>query len=147
MATVILFFWRVLPYHVNFATTHNTQNMRKFLLLFIAALSISGTINAEKKELKLTYHRQIKSGTKGNIDRAPMRLPIDVYFDSEAGIIEVAGDDTLEADVTLCDETGAALDYSPVINATFSVEGLNPAYVLIEGENWYATADLDLNFN
>lgn len=147
MATVILFFWRVLPYHVNFATTHNTQNMKKFLLLFIAALSISSTINAEKKELKLTYHRRVPSGNNSHIERAPIRLPIDVYYDSETGIIEVAGDETLEADVTLCDETGAALDYSPVINANFTVEGLNPAYVLIEGENWYATADLDLNFN
>ena len=121
--------------------------MKKFLLLFIAALFFTGSMNAEKKELSLKFRSKGTSGAKGHIERAPIRLPIDVYYDYDTGIIEVAGDDTLEADVTLCDETGAALDYSPVINATFTVEGLNPAYVLIEGENWYATADLDLNFN
>lgn len=96
----------------------------------------------KKKELSLKFRSKGTSGAKGHIERAPIRLPIDVYYDYDTGIIEVAGDDTIEADVTLCDETGAALDYSPVINATFTVEGLNPAYVLIEGENWYATAEL-----
>lgn len=122
---------------------HMKKNL--FITACLALISISAM--ATKESVFLKFHRKGSNDKATQVDRAPMRLPIDVYIDSEAGVIEVAGDDALEADVTLCDETGAALDYSPVLNASFTVEGLNPAYVLIEGENWYATADLDLNFN
>ena len=46
-----------------------------------------------------------------------MYLPIDVYYDDATRQFEVISDGEIDAQVYLCDENGATLDYAPCLNS------------------------------
>ncbi len=67
-----------------------------------------------------------------------MHLPIDVYYDDATRQFEVISDGEIDAQVYLCDENGATLDYAPCLNSTLTVpDGFTGvAVIIIDADNW-----------
>lgn len=118
--------------------------MKKYLLLIGVIISFGIQAFAAKYGVGMEYH-QIGYGNKSTtVRRSPLRLPIDVYYNTETHQIEVVGDEELAAQVFLCDENGNTLDYSPYINAVLNVSSNYNGLIIIriEGEDWIATGKI-----
>ena len=80
-------------------------------LLLTIMLTASAT-----ETVSVKYGRKKNNGENSRIERAPMHLPIDVYYDDATRKFEVIGEGEMDAQVYLCDENGATLDYAPCLN-------------------------------
>ena len=118
--------------------------MRKYLLLFGVIISIGIPSFASKYDVCMEYH-QLGQGTQSTtVRRSPLRLPIDVLYDSETHQIEVVGDEDVVAQTFLCDENGNVLDYSPSINAVLQIPSNYSGLIIIriENEDWSAIGEM-----
>ena len=95
--------------------------MKYFILLFGLLFGMSLQAIAEKREVKMTIVRKGNDQRDMIIHRSPMQLPVEINYDSETGIVEITGDDELEAQISLTDESGNTLAFSPTINTVFEV--------------------------
>ena len=121
--------------------------MKKFLLL--TCMLISAGIfegQAEKQEVLMTIHKKGQEIQNTTVKRTSMQLPVEIIYDSEAGIVEITGDDELEAQVSLTDESGNTLASSPTINTVFEVPTGYTGILLIyiETEDWTATGEIEI---
>ena len=89
--------------------------MKKFLFFLVAALAIGLQAVASGEKVNFDYHR--KNSKNNTPHRVPMYLPIDVYYDDATRQFEVISDGEIDAQVYLCDENGATLDYAPCLNS------------------------------
>lgn len=109
-------------------------------------LAMAFTISAEEKSVFIKIDRKDDSSKHTQVDRAPMRLPIDVVYDTDNLTITVSGDDTLEADVSLADETGTVIDLSPSVNTTLNIpDGYSGIIVIcIESADWIGIGKIEV---
>ena len=72
-------------------------------MIFIAGLLLSMALTAfaEQQGVFMQFHRKINPENSRDVNRAPMRLPIDVVYDSDMHKIEVTGEESIEAEVFL----------------------------------------------
>ena len=77
-------------------------------------------------------------------NRAPMRLPIEVVYDSDTHKIEVIGDESMEAEVFLYNANGSLENYSSLLNTEFTVLTPGIYIIQIEGEGWYAEGEIEI---
>lgn len=117
----------------------------KFILLWLM-LAMAFTISAEEKSVFIKIDRKDDSSKHTQVDRAPMRLPLDVVYDTDNFTITVSGDDSLEADVSLADESGNVLEFSSSINTTLSIpDGYNGIIVIrIESADWIGIGKIEV---
>ena len=101
------------------------------LLIIVLAASATETVSVK-------YGRKKNNGENSRIERVPMHLPIDVYYDDATRQFEVISDGEIVAQVYLCDENGATLDYAPCLNSTLTVpDGFSGvAVIIIDADNW-----------
>lgn len=120
--------------------------MKYFILLFGLLFGMSLQAIAEKREVKMTIVRKGNDQRDMIIHRSPMQLPVEINYDSETGIVEITGDDELEAQISLTDESGNTLAFSPTINTVFEVPTGYTGILLIyiETEDWTATGEIEI---
>lgn len=84
--------------------------------------------------------------TNTTVKRCPMRLPIEVYYDSKASAIEVRGDVECEAVVYLRDANGNVLAFSSDINTMLEIpQGFSGILLIyIEGDAWTAYGEIEI---
>lgn len=58
------------------------------------------------------FYRNINPEKKQSVNRTPMRLPINVVYDSDTHKIEVIGDESMDAEVFLYNSNGSLENYS-----------------------------------
>ena len=116
----------------------------KFILLWLM-FAMAFAVSAEQRGVFMEIHRKSKS-SHTQVDRAPMRLPIEVVYDTDNLTITVTGDNSLDADISLKDEAGNILDFSSAINTTFIVpEGYSGMIVIsIESADWIGTGKIEV---
>ncbi len=117
-----------------------------FLTLLLSTFVLcaqSGQETTSKQNVGLEFHT---SGNPDRIHRTPMRLDIEVVYDTENTTVEVISYDSLIGEVYLIDNTNnSVVDYSTSINTTLSVPTNYSSYTIkIVGENWYAIGILNL---
>lgn len=118
--------------------------MKKIIILVAMLLLGVHSINAARRAVYLSFSNNGLSGKKGNANRAPMHLPVNVVYDSDAKVIEVKGSESLGAEIYIYDEAGIVEDYSVNLNTAFYVLKPGTHIVLIKGDGWEAEGMIEL---
>ena len=81
-----------------------------------------------------------------SVNRSPMRLPIEVVYDSDTHKIKVSGDNKMEVQLFLCDENGNTLDYSQCVNSVLNIPNSYSGLITlrIESEGWIAIGNINV---
>ena len=80
------------------------MSMKKVIILVVLLLTtMAHTAFAEQRGVFMEFHRKINPGKNMQVNRAPMRMPIEVVYDSDTHNIKVTGDTGIEAEVFLYD--------------------------------------------
>ena len=72
-----------------------------------------------------------------------MRLPIEVVYDSDTHKIEVIGNESLIAEIFLYKADETLLDYSSIINTTYTVQTSGTYIIIIQSDKWYAKGEIE----
>ena len=117
---------------------------RTIIILVGLLLTIVPTAFAEQRGVFMDFHRKINPGKNMQVNRAPMRLPIEVVYDSDTHNIKVTGEKGIEAEVFLYNVNGTLESHSSTLNAEFSVLESDTYTILIQGEGWYAEGEIEM---
>ena len=118
--------------------------MKKTIISTLLLLALSITASAEERKVSMEFHLENKQSSTGRVHRAPTRIPIDVICDTDTRTIEIVGDDAIEAEAYLYTSTGDIADYSASVNTVFSVANPDIYVILIQGDSWYATGEVEM---
>lgn len=118
--------------------------MKKVIILVGLLIAIAHTTFAEQRGISMKFHRKIRPENNKDVNRAPMCLPIEVVYDSDTHKIEVIGNESLEAEVFLYNESGTIEDYSSILNTDFTVWTSGTYIILIQGDGWYAKGEVEI---
>lgn len=134
---------------INFAKlitfSGNKMSMKKVIILVVLLLTtMAHTAFAEQRGVFMEFHRKINPGKNMQVNRAPMRMPIEVVYDSDTHNIKVTGEKGIEAEVFLYNANGVLESHSSTLNAEFSVLESGTYVILIQGEGWYAEGEIQM---
>lgn len=116
--------------------------MKKTIFTIILLLTAAFHALAEQHGVFMEYHRKSKPGSQTQVNRAPMRLFIDVIYDTEERRVLISSEEFFDADVYLLNPNGQIEDYSSILNCEFDITtGLH--IIRIEGDGWYAEGTID----
>lgn len=118
--------------------------MKKLLFLMALSLTLTTTMSAERQDVSMNHQNTNKPGKNTGRDRAPLHLPIEVVFDTDTHTLEVTGDESMDAEVYICNADGALEDYSSTINANFVITIPGDHLVHIEGNGWYSDGEFTI---
>ena len=121
------------------------MSMKKVIILMVLLLTtMAHTAFAEQRGVFMEFHRKINPGKNMQVNRAPMRMPIEVVYDSDTHNIKVTGEKGIEAVVFLYNTNGVLESHSSTLNAEFSVLESGTYVILIQGECWYAEGEIEM---
>lgn len=121
------------------------MSMKKVIILMVLLLTtMAHTVFAEQRGVFMEFHRKINPGKNMQVNRAPMRMPIEVVYDSDTHNIKVTGDTGIEAEVFLYNVNGTLESHSSTLNTEFSVLESGTYVILIQGECWYAEGEIEM---
>lgn len=144
-------FWSMKVGYSNFATSNQLKQtkMKKLLFLILAMMvfTLPSTAkgakdNSSTKTIKLDLN-QNGSNTDHDRHRAPMRINIEAYYDSETGSINICYDGEAAGEVYLY-LNGDIVDYNSEINTTFQIHTTGMYKIEIHGASWIAEGYLNL---
>ena len=120
--------------------------MKKVIILVVLLLTtMAHTAFAEQRGVFMEFHRKINPGKNMQVNRAPMRMPIEVVYDSDTHNIKVTGEKGIEAEVFLYNANGVLESHSSTLNVEFSVLESDTYTILIQGEGWYAEGEIQMD--
>lgn len=120
------------------------MKLKNIIILVGLLLAIVPTAFAEQRGVFMDFHRKINPGKNMQVNRAPMRLPIEVVYDSDTHNIKVTGEKGIEAEVFLYNVNGTLESHSSTLNAEFSVLESDTYTILIQGDGWYAEGEIEM---
>lgn len=116
-----------------------------FLSMMLVVLTAIPAMAEDVDIILRFYKNRTEKDIPKEVNRAPMRLPVYVSYDTETGIIDVRGSESLDGEVYLCDADGVVKDYSPTINTSFEVASNGFYIIYIEGDGWYAEGIIEMD--
>ncbi|MBO5457018.1 MAG: hypothetical protein J6A20_10950 [Muribaculaceae bacterium] len=138
-----LLFWQMKVCHSNFVykPIKIHMKMKKFLSLILMVIAIvTPSIAQEPKEnsssttIKLEFQQTTEAPT---LHRAPMRINIEAYYDSESHTINIYYDGEASGEVFFyLNET--IIEYDSQINTSFQISTPGLYKIEIIGETWIA---------
>lgn len=120
--------------------------MKQLLSLILVIIAIAFTSVAQspksnsQESVKLEYNRA-DNGNKPI--RAPMRINIEVFYDSETHLVEVYGDEAMDAEVFIYNASGDIVDYSSSLNTELTIPASDIYTIQVESEGWYAVGVIE----
>lgn len=105
-------------------------------------MAMSVAAFAAEEAILMEYRRKSNPEKHTQVNRAPMRLPIDVTYDTDAHTIKIEGNSDIEAEVYLYNSGMEVVDYSVSLNTTFTLTSFGRYIVYIEGDGWYAEGQI-----
>lgn len=114
--------------------------MKKLIWIIAVIFTTTLTSFADDEKVLININKNEKHTDNPKWDRAPMRIPVEVYYNSENKVIRVEGSETVEAEVFLYNKYEELTDYSSTINAEFQLTLPGEYTILIQNENWYGEA-------
>lgn len=118
--------------------------MKKLIILAALLLGMAHTAFAEQQGVFMQFHRRINPEKNMSVNRAPIRLPIEVVYDSDTHKIEVIGDESMDAEVFLYNSNGALENSSSSLNTEFTVLTPGIYIIQIQGDGWYAEGEIEV---
>lgn len=114
------------------------------LILVIIAIAFPSVAQTPKRNspepVKLEYNRKDNSE---KALRAPMRINIEVFYDTEMHIVEVYGDEAMDAEVFIYNASGDIVNYTSSLNTELTIPASGIYTIQIESEGWYAVGVID----
>ena len=98
--------------------------------------------DSSSKPIKLEIS-QTDNNSGSSVDRAPMRINIEAYYEAETNSINICYDGEATGEVYLY-LNGDIVDYSSEINSTFQIHTTGMYKIEIIGESWIAEGCLNL---
>lgn len=119
--------------------------MKKTIFAVVLLLAMTLATFAEQRGVFMEFHRKSHPQKNMEVNRAPMRLPIEAIFDSETLKIEVVGNASIDAEVYLYNKANDTLEnYSSSLNSVFTVSASGTYIVQLQGEDWYAEGEVEI---
>ena len=118
--------------------------LKNIIILVGLLLAIVPTAFAEQRGVFMEFHRKINPGKNMQVNRAPMRLPIEVVYDTDSHKIQVIGDEFTEAEVFLYNADGTLESRSSKLNTDFTGLTYGTYSILIQGKEWYAEGIIEM---
>lgn len=120
--------------------------MKKFFILFLVLFSMLSPdlAMADRNEIPPQFLPDPNTNNNGGRDRAPMRIPLSIYYDTETNIVEVVGPESLQAQVTIRNEYNEIESVSYVLNSCHFISEPGMHTILIQGEGWTATGEFTI---
>ena len=119
----------------------NFLTMKKLFLIITVIFTTMSSSFAKDEKVPVVINKEEQTSNNNNTwNRAPMRIPVDVYYNTENRVIKVEGSETIDAEVYLYNKYEELVDYSSTINAEFQLTMLGEYTVHIQSEYWYAEA-------
>lgn len=118
--------------------------MKKVIILVGLLLVMAHTVFAEQRGVFMNFYRRSNPEKNMSVNRAPMRLPIEVVYDSDTHKIEVTGEEPLEAEVFLYNANGTLEDYSSTLNTDFTILTPGTYTIQIQADGWYAEGEIEV---
>jgi len=118
--------------------------MKKVVILVGLLLVLAHGSFAEQRGVFMEFHRKINPENCREVNRVPMRLTIDVIYDSDTHKIKVIGDGTIEAEVFFYDANGVLDGYSSTLNTDFATQSVGKYTIRIQGDAWYAEGEIEV---
>ena len=118
--------------------------LKNIIILVGLLLAIVPTAFAEQRGVFMEFHRKINPGKNMQVNRAPMRLPIEVVYDTDSHKIQVIGDELTEAEVFLYNADGTLESRSSNLNTDFTGLTYGTYSILIQGKEWYAEGIIEM---
>lgn len=118
--------------------------MKKLIILAALLLGMVHAAFAEKRGVLMEIHYRSVPGKNMSVNRAPMRLPIEVVYDSDTHKIAVVGNESIEAEVFLYNANGTLENYSSTLNTDFTVLIPGTYIIQIQGDGWYAEGEVEM---
>lgn len=120
------------------------MKLKRTIILVGLLLAIVPTAFAEQRGVFMEFHRKINPGKNMQVNRAPMRLPIEVVYDTDSHKIQVIGDELTEAEVFLYNADGTLESRSSKLNTDFTGLTYGTYSILIQGKEWYAEGIIEM---
>ncbi|MCC8036802.1 MAG: hypothetical protein Q4D41_05970 [Prevotellaceae bacterium] len=118
--------------------------MKKLIILATLLLGMAHAAFAEKRGVLMEIHYRSVPGKNMSVNRAPMRLPIEVVYDSDTHRIKVTGNESMDAEVFLYNANGDLENYSSSLNTEFTVLTPGIYIIQIQGDGWYAEGEIEV---
>lgn len=118
--------------------------MKKVIILVGLLLAMAHVAIAKQQGVFLDFYRKSNPGKNVAVHRTPMRLPIQVVYDSDTHNIEVIGNESLEAEVFLYNANGILENYSPSLNTDFTILTPGTYIIQIQSDGWYAEGKIEI---
>lgn len=118
--------------------------MKKLIILAALLLGMAHTAFAEQQGVFMRFYRRINPEKNMSVNRAPMRLPIEVVYDSDTHKIKVIGDESMDAEVFLYNANGSLENSSLSLNTEFTVLTPGIYIIQIQSDGWYAEGEIEV---
>lgn len=118
--------------------------MKKLIIMAALLLGMAHTAFSEQRGVLMEIHYRSVPGKNLSVNRAPMRLPIEVVYDSDTHKIEVTGGESMDAEVFLYNSNGALENSSSSLNCEFMVLTLGTYIIRIQADAWYAEGEIEV---
>lgn len=120
------------------------MRMKKVIILAELLLVMAHAAFAEQRGVLMEIHNKSIPEKNMSVNRAPMRLPIEVIYDSDTHNIKVIGSNDIEAEVFLYDVTGSLKNYSSTLNTNFTILTPGTYTIQIQADEWYAEGEIEI---
>jgi len=120
------------------------MKLRKAIILVGLLLAIVPAAFAEQRGVFMEFHRKINPGKNMQVNRTPMRLPIEVVYDTDSHKIQVIGDELTDAEVFLYNADGTLESSSSKLNTDFTGLTSGTYSILIQAREWYAKGEIEI---
>jgi len=120
------------------------MKLRKAIILVGLLLAIVPAAFAEQRGVFMEFHRKINPGKNMQVNRTPMRLPIEVVYDTDSHKIQVIGDELTDAEVFLYNADGTLVSSSSKLNTDFTGLTSGTYSILIQAREWYAKGEIEI---
>ena len=120
------------------------MKLKRTIILVGLLLAIVPAAFAEQRGVFMEFHRKINPGKNMQVNRTPMRLPIEVVYDTDSHKIQVIGDELTDAEVFLYNADGTIESSSSKLNTDFTGLTSGTYSILIQAREWYAKGEIEI---
>lgn len=118
--------------------------MKKKKALIFASLLTAFALNASAEGYGVFMEIDMKNSEKYlKVNRAPMRISLEVIYDKDTQCVTVNGDEDMEVEIFLYNSMGEVEDYSSSLNSNLIITTSGSHRILIESEDWIAEGIID----
>ena len=120
--------------------------MKKKKAITLASLLLAFAMNASAEGYGVFMEINMRNRPDKylKVNRAPMRISLEVVFDPETKCVTVTGAESMDAEVFLYNASGQIEDYSSSLNSNLMVTSDGYHKLQIEGEDWTAEGVIEI---